>query len=148
MALTRIIPILVPMMVVGLWGRMLDRMHIVRFRSYHSWVFVVANLLMAGAFLAIGACMSATSKSQVVAFVLTTVTCFAILMAGYPLVQDALASWMPGVISETIAGLSFLTRFDAISKGVLSLADLAYFASLIGVALAINAVVVEMKKAV
>ena len=52
MALTRIIPILVPMMVVGLWGRMLDRMHIVRFRSYHSWVFVVANLLMAGAFLA------------------------------------------------------------------------------------------------
>lgn len=108
----------------------------------------IGSLLMAGAFLAIGACMSATSKSQVVAFVLTTVTCFAILMAGYPLVQDALGSWMPGVISETIAGLSFLTRFDAISKGVLSLADLAYFASLIGVALAINAVVVEMKKAV
>lgn len=50
-ALTRAIPILVPVLVVPLWGRLLDRMHIVRFRSYHSWVFVAANLLMAAAFL-------------------------------------------------------------------------------------------------
>lgn len=49
--LTRVIPILVPMLVVPLWGRMLDRMHIIRFRSYHSWVFVVANALMAIALL-------------------------------------------------------------------------------------------------
>lgn len=51
MVLTRVIPIIVPMLVVNLWGRLLDRMHIVRFRSYHSWVFVVANLLMAVAFI-------------------------------------------------------------------------------------------------
>lgn len=51
MALTRIIPIIVPMLVVNMWGRLLDRMHIIRFRSYHSWVFVVANLLMAAAFV-------------------------------------------------------------------------------------------------
>jgi hypothetical protein len=51
MVLTRVIPIVVPMLVVNLWGRLLDRMHIVRFRSYHSWVFVVANLLMAIAFI-------------------------------------------------------------------------------------------------
>lgn len=51
MTLTRIIPIIVPMLVVNLWGRLLDRMHIVRFRSYHSWVFVVANLMMAVAFI-------------------------------------------------------------------------------------------------
>jgi hypothetical protein len=50
--LTRVIPILVPVMVVPMWGRLLDRMHIVRFRSYHSWVFVAANVLMAMAFTA------------------------------------------------------------------------------------------------
>lgn len=50
-ALTRVIPILMPVLVVSLWGRLLDRMHIVRFRAYHSWVFVVSNALMAGAFL-------------------------------------------------------------------------------------------------
>ncbi|MBL8746093.1 MAG: MFS transporter [Phycisphaerae bacterium] len=51
MLLTRVIPILIPVLVVPMWGRLLDRMHIVRFRSYHSWVFVVANGLMAAAFL-------------------------------------------------------------------------------------------------
>ncbi|MDX2115164.1 MAG: hypothetical protein SFZ24_06010 [Planctomycetota bacterium] len=49
--LTRVIPILVPVAVTPLWGRLLDRMHIVRFRAYHSWVFVVANAMMAGGFL-------------------------------------------------------------------------------------------------
>ncbi len=51
MLLTRVIPILIPVLVVPMWGRLLDRMHIVRFRSYHSWVFVAANALMAAAFL-------------------------------------------------------------------------------------------------
>lgn len=51
MLLTRVIPILVPVLVVPMWGRLLDRMHIVRFRSYHSWVFVLANILMAWSFL-------------------------------------------------------------------------------------------------
>lgn len=51
MLLTRVIPILVPVLVVPMWGRLLDRMHIVRFRSYHSWIFVIANILMATAFV-------------------------------------------------------------------------------------------------
>lgn len=48
--LTRVIPIVMPVLVVSAWGYLLDRMHIVRFRSYHSWVFVVANTMMAFAF--------------------------------------------------------------------------------------------------
>ncbi len=51
MLLTRVIPILIPVLVVPMWGRLLDRMHIVRFRSYHSWVFVLANALIAISFL-------------------------------------------------------------------------------------------------
>ncbi len=49
--LTRIIPVLVPVLVIPLWARLLDRMHVIRFRAYHSWVFVLANALMAAAFL-------------------------------------------------------------------------------------------------
>lgn len=49
--LTRAIPILLSFAAVPVWGRLMDRMHIVRFRSYHSWVFVAANALMATAFL-------------------------------------------------------------------------------------------------
>lgn len=48
--LTQIIPLLVPIVTIPLWARLLDRMHIVRFRVFHSWVFVLANLLMGAGF--------------------------------------------------------------------------------------------------
>lgn len=50
-ALTQVIETIAPVLVIPLWARLLDRMHIIRFRSYHSWVFVLANTLMAAAFL-------------------------------------------------------------------------------------------------
>ncbi|TVQ65532.1 MAG: hypothetical protein EA379_00005 [Phycisphaerales bacterium] len=44
--LTQVIPLALPILTIPLWARLLDRMHIVRFRVYHSWFFVFANLLM------------------------------------------------------------------------------------------------------
>jgi ABC-2 type transport system permease protein len=49
----------------------------------------IGSLLMAGGFLAIGSCMSALTRNQVVAFILAVVVCFAFLLAGFPLVLDA-----------------------------------------------------------
>jgi ABC-2 type transport system permease protein len=43
---------------------------------------------------------------------------------------------------------SFLTRFEAISRGVLDARDVLFFASIIGVFVAATGVVVNMKKAV
>lgn len=45
--LTQVLPIIVPVLVIPLWAKLLDRMHIVRFRVFHAWFFVVANALMA-----------------------------------------------------------------------------------------------------
>ncbi len=45
--LTHVIPVLLPVLVIPFWARVLDRMHIVQFRTYHSWFFIVANALMA-----------------------------------------------------------------------------------------------------
>ncbi|MBK7403988.1 MAG: ABC transporter permease subunit [Phycisphaerales bacterium] len=107
----------------------------------------LGSLLMAGGFLAVGSCISAMTKSQVIAFVVTAVACFLLLLTGFPLVQDFFKGWAPPLVSNTVAGLSFLTRFDSISKGVVSLRDLVYFLSLIGTALAINGIVIDLKKA-
>jgi len=107
----------------------------------------VGSFLMAGGFLAIGACVSALTKSQAIAFVITTVTCLIMLLAGFPMVQGALEGWAPPILRDTIAGVSFLTRFDAISKGVLAARDLVYFVSLIALMLAANAIIVDLKKA-
>ncbi|MDX2147040.1 MAG: ABC transporter permease [Planctomycetota bacterium] len=106
----------------------------------------LGSLLMAGGFLAIGSCISATTKSQVIAFVLTVVVCFGFLLAGLPPVVAVFKAWAPAAIVEAITSFSFLSRFDAIAKGVIQLRDLVFFLSLIGVCLTANALVVDMKK--
>lgn len=107
----------------------------------------LGSLLMAGGFLAVGSCVSALTRSQVIAFVCTAVACFALLLTGFPLVQGVLSGWAPGWVRDTVAGLSFLTRFESVAKGVVALRDMVYFASLIGVALACNAIIVDLRKA-
>ena len=103
--------------------------------------------LMAGAFLAIGSCISAATRNQVVAFILTVVACFLLVMAGFPLVLDAFRSWAPQMLVDAIASLSFLTHFSSISKGVIDLRDLLYFILMIGFWLYASAIVIDLKKA-
>lgn len=107
----------------------------------------LGSLLMAGAFLAIGACLSASSRSQAVAFILSVVVCFLLLLAGFPLVLDLFRAIAPQGLVDAIAGLSFFAHFNAISKGVIDLRDLLYFVFSIGFWLYANAVVIDLKKA-
>jgi ABC-2 type transport system permease protein len=107
----------------------------------------VGSFLMAGGFLAIGSCLSATTKNQVIAFVLTVVACFAFLLAGFPLVLDIFSAWAPQIIVDGIASLSFLTHFSNISKGVIDFRDLVYFGLLIAVFLYANTIVLQWKQA-
>ncbi|MEM9305049.1 MAG: ABC transporter permease subunit [Pseudomonadota bacterium] len=107
----------------------------------------VGSFLMAGAFLAIGSCVSAATRNQVVAFILSVVICFAFLLSGFPLVLDLFSAWAPQTLVDAIASISFLTHFNAISKGVLDLRDLLFFLLVIGFWLIANAVVIDLKKA-
>jgi len=43
---TTTIPIVVMPFVIPIWARLLDRMHIVRFRTFHCWAFLLTNLLV------------------------------------------------------------------------------------------------------
>jgi ABC-2 type transport system permease protein len=47
----------------------------------------IGSWLMAGGFLAIGACLSALTRNQVVAFILSVVVCFGFLLSGLPMVM-------------------------------------------------------------
>jgi ABC-2 type transport system permease protein len=107
----------------------------------------VGSLLLAGGFLAIGSCMSALTRNQVVAFILGVVVCFMFLLAGFPLVLDAFRSWAPQAIVDAIASLSFLTHFESIAKGVIDVRDLLYFAMLIGFFLLATAIALDVRKA-
>ena len=107
----------------------------------------LGSFLMAGAFLAIGTCLSALTRNQVVAFILTVVVCFLFLMAGFPLVLDAFRGWLPQTLVDAIASLGFLTHFQDITRGVLALRSLAYFLLVIGFWLIASAIVIDAKKA-
>lgn len=107
----------------------------------------LGSFLMAGGFMAIGACISATTRNQVVAFILSLVTCFLFLLSGFPLVLDFFQLWLPQPVVDAIASLSFLTHFSSINKGVIDLRDLSYFVILISVWLYANMIVVRARKA-
>src|ERR1700751_6233685 len=107
----------------------------------------LGSLLMAGGFLSIGMCLSAATRNQVVAFITAALVGFIFLLAGFPLVLDFVRGLLPQAIVDAIASLSFLTHFEAISKGVIDLRDLVYFGALIGFWLAATALVLDMKKA-
>lgn len=107
----------------------------------------IGSLLMAGAYLAIGGCLSAITKNQVIAFVVSVLVCFVFTVAGAPMVLNFFQGWAPPLIVDTIASFSFLSHFNAITEGVIDLRDLVFFLSLIIVWLYATAVVVDFKKA-
>lgn len=107
----------------------------------------IGSWLMAGGFLAIGACMSALTRNQVVAFILAVVVCFGFLLSGLPMVTDLFSAWAPQALLDTIAGFSFLSHFATISRGVIDLRDIVYFGLVIAFWLMANAIVLELKKA-
>lgn len=107
----------------------------------------LGSWLMAGGFLAIGSCISAATRNQVIAFILSVTVCFLFIVSGFPLVLEVFTSWAPSWLVDTIASFSFLTHFESISKGVLDLRDVGFFLGLIVVWLFATAIVIDMKKA-
>ena len=107
----------------------------------------VGSFLMAGGFLAIGACVSAFTRNQVIAFVVSVVLCFGFMLSGFPMVLDVFSGWLPQFVIDGIASLSFLTHFANISRGVIDFRDLVYFGLVIGTFLYANTIVLQWKQA-
>lgn len=107
----------------------------------------IGSLLMAGAYLAIGSCLSALTKNQVVAFVITITVCFIFTAGGSNAVLGLVQGWAPEAVVQTIQNMSFMTHFQQIAKGVIDLRDAVFFVALIAAWLAANILVVDLKKA-
>src|SRR5690606_3877198 len=106
----------------------------------------LGSALMAGAYLAIGACFSALTRNQVIAFILSLVVCLLLNLSGFPLVLDLVSGWLPEAVVSTIASMSFLTHFQAIGQGVIDLRDIVFFVSILAFFLYANVLLVELNK--
>src|ERR1700733_10871046 len=94
----------------------------------------VGCLLVAGAFLSVGAAMSAVTRKQVIAF------------ASNSIVNDFLAHNVP-VLGEFTRRIAVIDRFTDFTRGIVALRDLIYFATFIGFFLFLNTVLVDQRKA-
>jgi len=107
----------------------------------------IGSWLMDGAFLALTSCLSTLTKNQVIAFIISSISGFILIMAGFSLILSAVRSWAPVWITETISSMSFLSHFSRIQMGVFDLNSLIFFLSMIILCLWINIQLVQIKKA-
>jgi ABC-2 type transport system permease protein len=87
----------------------------------------LGSWLMAGTFVAIGACLSAVTQSQVVGFILPALVCVLLILAGQQQVLDFFHGTLPRQLIRVAMDLSMLHQFEAIARGVLDLRDMLYF---------------------
>lgn len=116
-----------------------------------DWGVVVssyfAGTLLGGAFLAISSMASALTKNQVIAFILAVVISFVMILLGWGIFTDILASVLPMIIVDGIAKIGVMPHFTPMIRGVIDSRDLIYFLSLIAVSLSLNAMILNLKKA-
>ncbi len=107
----------------------------------------LGSWLMAGAYLAVGCCLSTLTRSQVVAFILTVAVCFVLLMAGQPMVMDSAAGVLPQTLARGVGDLSFLQHFSAIARGVLDMRDVFFFVASIVFWLVAGVMLLDLRRA-
>jgi ABC-2 type transport system permease protein len=107
----------------------------------------LGSALMAGAYLAVACFTSALTKNQVISFILGVIICFLLVLVGWGVFTDVLATFLPAAAIDTIAALGFMTHYTGVSRGLIDTRDLIYFASAILVGLALNTLTLTAKKA-
>jgi ABC-2 type transport system permease protein len=107
----------------------------------------IGSALMAGAYLAIGSMISACTKNQVIAFVVTTTICFVLTLTGSPVILDFFSAWASADIVQAIGNFGFLPHFQSIQRGVIDFRDIIFFGSIIIIALIANAIIIDWRKA-
>ncbi len=98
--------------------------------------------LMGGAYLAIGLFCSSLTKNQIVAFIISTVSCFVFLIIG----EDLVLISAPASLTPLLSYLGLGAHFESISRGVIDSRDIIYYVSTIGFFLFLNTLALESRK--
>ena len=107
----------------------------------------VGSLLMAGSYLAIGSCLSALTRNQVIAFILTVALCAFFTVIGSAFVQNLFQDFLSPQAITQLTNFSFQTNYADIIRGVIDLSDLFFFLSMIALFLFANIILLDLKKA-
>lgn len=114
-----------------------------------DWGVIVSgyagSILMAAGYLGVCSLMSGLTKNQVISFVLSVFICFMVVLLGTSMFTSFLTGFLslPVSVADVISNFSFLTHFDAFTKGIIDPKDIVFFLSLVGFTLFLNVVALE-----
>ncbi len=88
----------------------------------------LGSFLLAGCYLAISMLFSAITKNQVVAFILGTAATVFFLIIGLPQSLEFIGNTFGGYAEQLFEALSIPDHFDTLTRGLLELSTLGFFA--------------------
>src|SRR5574344_1092310 len=91
----------------------------------------IASFTLAGCMLAISQTMYALTNNQVIALVLAVIANLAFFWSGIEYILAVFRPILPDAIIDTIASFSFISHFNTLSRGLLELRDIIFFATII-----------------
>ncbi len=104
----------------------------------------LGSILMAGSYLGICSLTSSLTKNQVISFVISVVICLALVFLGWSIFNNLMVSLhFPVGLVDALANFSFITHFESMKKGLITLRDLFFFFSLTGFCLCLNILILE-----
>jgi ABC-2 type transport system permease protein len=103
----------------------------------------LGSVLMAGSYLGICSLTSATTRNQVISFVISVLVCVVFVFLGWSVFSPLLEAVLPVALVDLLANFSFITHFEGFLRGIVDLKDVVFFLSLTGFSLFLNVVVLE-----
>jgi ABC-2 type transport system permease protein len=103
----------------------------------------LGSFLLAGAYLGVTELTSAITRNQIIAFILSVVVCFFLILCGWEPITNLLVNWVPEGVVDLVKSFSTWYHYLAFQRGVVDFRDLLYFASLIGFSLFSTGVVLR-----
>lgn len=104
------------------------------------WSGYLGLLLFSAASVAVGLLVSSLTESQAVAFFITAAILFLLYAVGWA------ADYFSGDVGNVLRFMSFQSRMEGFSKGLIDTRDIVYFLSITGLALVVAFRAVERRK--
>ena len=101
----------------------------------------IGAILLAGAYIAIGLCISSMTENQIISLILSALVCAVFYAVG----TDAVVGSLGQDMSSILTGFGTGARFESVRRGVLDLRDLLYYAAVIVSFLSLNTVLLMAK---
>ena len=105
----------------------------------------LACFLLSGAMLSVAQTMSALTKNAVIALVLSVIVNLLFFLSGMEYVLVFFRGFLPDILVDNIAGLSFLSHFGDICNGKIGLWDVLFFILVICIFNFMTTTVIQLK---